>query len=471
MSSGTGVVLVQPLIATHAALGAAQSAAVAAAGTIAAAAAGIAVTAAVGAGTAWAVSQALQAGSAWAGRAADACDRALIDVRRWEGMVRQVAQHNARLGAVLGAAAAAGVPRAAAAPDLMVLTNQTPQEVGAWCRQAEAAVRDLERDLAGDRARTLDARWKAAVAAQVVAAATAEAGIRPRSSTPVEEALRDRVQQVLAAIPVQASAAEQEELLAAGEAALAVPPWETEVRLEDLEVRLRSVRAAVRRRSEMADRAAVLVQPLLPEGPTTSPAAAAAAGIARDDLLDVIAGRRDLDDDLRARAIVALNDRVTAAQQVYAEAMVLTEANALNQAEGLEVVQGVDGRIGVRLPGHGDRELRMRMSSGPDSNGVIGWSAVRVGDDPHADADPVEENAACEEAVAVMGRLTDRLRARGVDQRGERRTGPTGALPVAVPLPVADAVDEDDDEELRLRDEERRRRDRIRATARVRQQP
>ncbi|MCK9925930.1 hypothetical protein MXD62_01930 [Frankia sp. Mgl5] len=497
MSAGLGTVSVMPTISTHAVLGAAHTAAVAAAGVIVTVAAGAAVAGAAGTGMAWAVSHSLRVGADRAGRAAAACDAAVQDARRWESTVREVAGRNARVGLLTAACRAEGIP-----VDTALLTlgySGQPEAVLGRCGELDRQLARLEQELTRRRRSALLARLHAPAAqggrtgplrtgpvrttggsgrvrigspADTGPAAAPAAGRQPAFAAPFEAEVHAMLTDARVAL---ATVDEHAALADAAAAALRAlrravdqtgadqpggqpgsrPPGEAEARLAGLRATAQEVWDAVRRRQTAAVEAAVLIQPLLPEGPGAAMVDAAGEAV-RAELLEVMAGTRLLDDPLRGRAVAAIDALLAAAARRH-QATVLTEAvhELTDDPEQLEVIEAPDGSVEVRAAIGARHELRLALRPhGPDEEQLLSWTTVRTaeaGPAEAADAVIADDTRVCEAAAAGMDRVDEQLAESGVEHEEETRKPPGSVLPV-------DALSPEEAAAAARRRAERRRR-------------
>jgi hypothetical protein len=467
MSTGAGVVVVAPVVSTQATLGALQAAAATAATTVAVAALGAAAVTGLGAGMSLALLEGMRYGARRSALAADACDRAVREVRAQERLVTQVVERNARLGALAHLCRTEGAQDLAAGlPGMLGLTGQRPDEVHRWCAevdrvltQAESRLRDRRLQAITDRLQLRSTlpdpaqqqgrprpRIRPRLSEGSVGSpdGSTPLGSTPLGSTPLGPGLdgpaggpgpvlAERVRQVLDRLPAQATAQQRERVLGAARAALTAHPVEAPARIDHLVQVLQAIGDEVLRRRDEAREAAVLLQPLLSAGPggPGDPATSGdgGAGAVREDLLAVITGTRRLDDDLRRRSLLALDDLLTRAVSEHLQTSVREELADLGHDDTLTVVEDADGRTQLQLrdrPGH---ELRVAVQQDPQAPGGmrVTWGTVRVGAEPDADAhaDPAAlteatDRDACSQAVAALDRLTQRLARRGVEHQGTR---------------------------------------------------
>jgi hypothetical protein len=187
---------------------------------------------------------------------------------------------------------------------------------------------------------------------------------------------------------------------------------------------------SVRRRREHAREAAVLLQPLLPERPGGSGAVA----VAREELLEVLSGRRELDDDLRTRALRAIDTLLAGVLREHLDTALAAELSALgHDASGFAVATGAEGTLRVTMAGRVRHELRLAVRPDDSAPGQsrLTWATVRTADgDEAGSGTTAEDESACADACAVLDRLTGRLVRRGAEHEEERRSRPGGAVPV-----------------------------------------
>ncbi|CAJ59513.1 MULTISPECIES: hypothetical protein [Frankia] len=513
MSAGIGVVSVAPTISAHAALGAAQTAAVAAAGTVVVVAAGVAVAGAAGAGMSWAVAQSLRFGADRAARTAAACEAAVADARRWESTVHAVAERNARIGQLTAAAVAEGIPVDLALvalgrsdqPDAVLgrcgeLDRRLADLEGELARRRGAAL--LSRLHAPAVSPLAAPSTAGTVAAGTVTGGTVTggsrvrllpqpaggrgatggaggAGVPPAAPAGVPDfaaSVQAEMRSVLtdariafasvderAALADAASAADRalrRALDAAANPAAAAPaaaavargrlPGDVDARLAGLHATAQDVWDAVRRRQAAAADAAVLIQPLLPDGPGASAVDSAGAEV-RTELLAVLAGRRALDGPLRGRAIAAVDAMLAEVARRH-QAQALREAirELADDPEHLEVVTAEDGTVEVRAELGGQHELRMALRrDGRPHQATLAWTTVRTvvaGEAvvPGETVVPGEigspggrqpsvlaaDSVACAAAADEVDRVAERLAVVGVEHEEETRRAPGAELPV-----------------------------------------
>lgn len=469
MSAGVGVVAVVPGVAAAAVVGTVAVAAVAAAGAVAVTALGVRAVGSVGSGATWAITEGLRSGARRSGRAADACEAVLAEARAWESAVQVAAERNGRLATAVAACREAGIPVGAGAGLLVLGADDRLETIGDRLGAADTEAGRLELLVAAHRRDAVLARIHAQDPGAVVTLPATRVTVRPagrpaevpaaaprihiRSAGPAgpggrpgfATAAEVRVAEVLAdadlavARPGERAAVDEavSALVRAVRRALddgppeggwtADPPFEVRGRISGLERVVQEVREAVHLRRAAAEEAAALVQPLLPERPGGAAAAVAAAAAVRDHLLAVMAGTRGLDDDLRLRAIAAIEEVLADADREYRNAALVAVAAELSGADEsvVDIRERADGGVEVRLNRGPAHQLRVAMTGDH-----LVWSTVRTGAGGEPATALASDTDTCHAVSHEAADLVRELEGLGLEHEEEARKGAGGALPV-----------------------------------------
>ena len=224
-------------------------------------------------------------------------------------------------------------------------------------------------------------------------------------------------------------AADHGDVVAAASRVLeSVTKGEGRIRVDDLRHRVQTANDHARRRAEDTVAAASLLQPLAHLG--------AEADELREELNEVVAGRRPLDDALRARAVeaaTALRDGADRRYVVQAVEEALAELG-FAQEEEFQTAEPQDGVLKVK---HGDwraHGVRMLLDDQQQELRAVvvrtatsgGWDESRV--------DREREQQWC----TALSRLGELLAARGVAYRVRELVEPGArATPLALSAPAA----------------------------------
>jgi hypothetical protein len=331
--------------------------------------------------------------------------------QEWEGVVREVVVRNARLG--LTAAALAGIPSGASAalPAPLLLDQQSPEEIAAWCARVDAALPGAEALVLTESVAA--ARRRTGLVAEAVSATDRLAEL-PDPVDPhrpaIDPAALDRV---LSRLLPGAEAAEWTALEAAiAHARAAGDVIDARNRLDDLRYRIGAINRTTERRRVDAMVAAGQLQALRDD---------ADAAALRAELAEVVAGRRPLDEELRAAAHQRCERIRLAANQRYVRREVVAGLRQLGYdvTEGLGTATPDTGALTLRRPDWDAHAVRMVIDA---DGGELRSAVVRTeaGSAGSAAADERREAEWCDSLDPLAAGLADN----GVQARLRSWTAP-----------------------------------------------
>jgi hypothetical protein len=354
----------------------------------------------------------------------------------WDTAVADVSDRNARIGSLQ---AAVGQPAGSQAnahgpvvvlPPVLVLGSQTLDELADWCRTTDAALAVAEREVVAQTTQRLLNQASAGASTRLVATVHHEISAdQPRTLKWDPAAQSTEVERILSRLLPGVVAADHGEVVVAASRVLeSVTRGEGRIRMDDLRYRVQTANDHARRRAEDAVQAASLLQPLAHLG--------VEAKDLREELNEVVAGRRPLDDALRARAVDAATALRNGADRQYV-VQAVEEALAelgFSQEEGFQTAEPHNGVLQVK---HGNwlaHGVRMLMD---DQQKELRAVVVRTATNGGWDESRVDRERE-EQWCKALPRLGELLAARGVTYRVRELVEPGArATPLLLSAPAA----------------------------------
>jgi hypothetical protein len=313
---------------------------------------------------------------------------------------------------------------------MLVLGSQTLDELAEWCRTTDAALVVAEREVVAQTTRRLLNQATARSSTRLVARVHHEISVdqlRALKWDPAE--LTTEVERILSRLLPGVVAADHSEVVTAASRALeSVTKGEGRIRMDDLRYRVQTANDHARRRAEDTVAAAGLLQPLTQLGDE--------AGELREELNEVVAGGRPLDDALRARAVDAATALRNGADRRYV-VQAVEEALAelgFSQEEELQTAEPENGVLKIK---HSDWRTHGVLMLLDDQQQELRTVVVRTATNGGWDESRVDREHE-EQWCKALSRFGELLAAKGVTYRVRELVEPGArATPLALSTPAA----------------------------------
>lgn len=353
----------------------------------------------------------------------------------WDTVVADVSERNARIGSLQASLDQPDGPQsggpgpAVQLPPVLLLGGQTLEELAEWCRTTDAVLAVAERAVVAQTTQWLLNQASAGTSTRIVATVSHEISAdQPRSLRwdPAEQA--PEVERILNRLLPGVVAADHREVVAAARRVLeSATKGEGRIRMDDLRHRVQTANDHARRRAEDTVEAASLLQPLSLLG--------AEADDLPDELNEVVAGRRPLDETLRTRAVEAATAMRDGADRRYVLQAVEESLAELGfaQQEGFQTAEPHNGMLRVT---HSDWRAHGVQMLLDDQEHELRAVVVRTASNGAWDESRVDRERE-EQWCTALSRLGELLAARGVTYRIRELVEPgTRATPLVLSAPA-----------------------------------